>query len=356
MRRQSILILTISLLESICWLQLLSSTSKILSVFLGSSSASRMMKLLYPTSLYLDVEKLKRDNVDPHPYDVKKPIPDDLIDAELLVTWTNSAENLKDAKERMKKLRFIQSLAAGPNDVLNAGFDTSKVAVATGSGLHDYTVAEHTLGLLLNAARRFFEMRDYQHDSKWPSHLGGPQPDRPEGKFTTLRDANIVIWGFGNIAKTLTPYLTALGAKVSGVARSAGERNGTKVYSEESLPDILPKTDALVMILPGSDSTKDALNSERLKMLPKHAWVVNVGRGTSIDDDALISALENDAIGGAALDVFDTEPLPEESPYWKQKNCIVSPHAAGGRPQNAEALIMKNVKKIEAGQEVENAV
>ena len=295
------------------------------------------MKLLYPTSLYLDVEKLKGFNVSLHPYDVKKPIPEDLTDGEVLVTWTNSADNLKDAKQRMTKLRWIQSLAAGPNDVINAGFDTSEVVVSTGSGLHDYTVAEHTLGLLLNAARRFFEMRDYQHDSKWPSHLGGPP-----GKFTTLRDANVVIWGFGNIAKTLTPYLTALGAKVRGVARHAGVRNGTEVYGEDSLPDILPETDALVMILPGSESTKNALNSERLKLLPKHAWVVNVGRGTSVDDDALISALENDAIGGAALDVFDEEPLPEKSPYWKQKNVIVSPHAAGGRPQNAEALITRN--------------
>ena len=149
---------------------------------------------------------------------------------------------------------------------------------------------------------------------------------------------------------------STLGATDRGVARSNGVRDGIEVNSEDKLAELLPQTDALVMILPGSDSTANALNAERIKMLPKHAWVVNVGRGTSVDDDALISALENDAIGGAALDVFDTEPLPEESPYWKQKNCIISPHAAGGRPQNAEALIMKNVKKIEAGQEVENAV
>jgi phosphoglycerate dehydrogenase-like enzyme len=84
-------------------------------------------------------------------------------------------------------------------------------------------------------------------------------------------------------------------------------------------------------ILPGSDSTKNVLNAERLKQLPNHAWVVNVGRGTSIDDDALLAALAKGEIGGAALDVFQTEPLPVDSPYWKQKDVIVSPHAAGGR-------------------------
>lgn len=314
------------------------------------------MKLLYPTSLKLDPSLLEGFSASLHPYDVTKPIPDDLLDAEVLVTWTNTSDNLKHAAQNMKKLGFIQSLAAGPNDVLNAGFDTSKIAVATGSGLHDRTVAEHTLGLLLNAARKFHEMRDYQLQSKWPQHLGGPQPDRPAGKFTTLRDANVLVWGFGNIAKTLAPYLTALGAKVKGVARHAGVRDGIEVYSENSLKELLPKTDALVMILPGSDATKNALNAERLKLLPKHAWVVNVGRGTAIDEEALNKAVEAGEIGGAQLDVFVTEPLPENSPLWKQKNVFISPHAAGGRPQEAEQLIALNLRRFIAGQEIKNKI
>ncbi|KAJ4175214.1 hypothetical protein NW754_005634 [Fusarium falciforme] len=314
------------------------------------------MKLLYPTSLKLDVSSIEGFSVELKPYDVKKTIPEDLIDAEVLVTWTNSAENLKDAAARMKNLRWIQSLAAGPNDVLSAGFDTSKITVTTGSGLHDRTVAEHALGLLLNAARRFYEMRDYQLQGKWPGHLGGPQPDRPAGAFTTLRDARVLIWGFGNIAKTLTPHLLGLGAEVRGIARRRGVRDGIEVYGEDSLAELLPETDALVMILPGSDSTRHALNAERLKLLPKHAWVVNVGRGTSIDEDALVDALEKGEIGGAALDVFETEPLPEPSRLWKAPNVIVSPHAAGGRPQDSEGLIADNLRRFRAGQDLKNII
>ncbi len=314
------------------------------------------MKLLYPTSISLDIDSLKGFNVSLHPYDIKADIPEEHTDAEILVTWCNPVPQLKKEAPRLKNLRWIQSLAAGPNDVLSAGFDTAKISVCTGSGLHDHTVAEHTLGLLLNAARRFFEMRDYQLQGKWPAHLGGPQPDRPKGKFTTLQDANILVWGFGNIAKTLTPWLTALGAHVKGVARHAGVRQGVEVYAEDSLAELLPTTDALVMILPGSDATKHVLNAERLKLLPKHAWVVNVGRGTSIDDDALVSALEKGEIGGAALDVFTTEPLPADSPYWKTPNTIVSPHAAGGRPQNPETLIAYNLRRFLAGQELKNVI
>ncbi|KAI0875447.1 D-isomer specific 2-hydroxyacid dehydrogenase [Hypoxylon argillaceum] len=313
------------------------------------------MKLLYPTSLKLDIASLEGFSVALQPYDVKSTIPEEHADAELLVTWANSAANLKDAAQRLKNLRWIQSLAAGPNDVLSAGFPAS-VVVTTGSGLHDRTVAEHTLGLLLNAARRFDEMRDFQVQGKWASHLGGPQPDRPRDRFTTLRDANVLIWGYGNIAKTLAPHVTAWGATVRGVARSAGVRDGVEVYGEDRLPELLPQTDALVMILPGSESTKNALNAERLALLPKHAWVVNVGRGTSIDEDALADALEKGQIGGAALDVFVTEPLPAASRLYKAPNCIVSPHAAGGRPQDAEPLIAYNLRRLIAGQPLKNVI
>ncbi|KAH8169426.1 d-isomer specific 2-hydroxyacid dehydrogenase, NAD binding domain-containing protein [Sarocladium implicatum] len=314
------------------------------------------MKLLYPTSLKLDIPSIDGFSVSLHPYDVKQNIPEDLIDAEFLVTWTNSADNLKDAAARMKNLRWIQSLAAGPNDVLSAGFDSNKITICTGSGLHDHTVAEHALGLLLNSARRFYEMRDYQLQGKWPGHLGGPQPDRPSDKFTTLRDARVLIWGFGNIAKCLVPSLRVLGAEVKGVARTPGVRDGIEVVAQDSLPKVLPETDVLVMILPGSDSTLNALNKERLALLPKHAWVVNVGRGTAIDEDALADALEQGSIGGAALDVFVQEPLPAESRLWKAPNLIVSPHAAGGRPQGAEALIAENLRRQIAGQQLKNII
>ena len=316
------------------------------------------MKLLYPATsgFTLDEDSLSGFAPDLHSYDPKQLIPDDLIDAEILVTWTNSAENLKDAAKRMTNLKWIQSCAAGPNDVLNAGFDSSRMVVTTGSGLHDHTVAEHVLALLLCAARRLDEMKEYQLKAKWPGHLGGPQPDRPKGRFTSLRGANVTVWGFGNIAKTLTPSLIALGAKVRGIARSSGVRNSVEVFSEDKLSDILPETDALVMILPGSESTKYVLNGERLKQLPKHAWVVNVGRGTSIDEDALADALEKGEIGGAALDVFEIEPLPQGHRFWKVPNMIISPHAAGGRPQGSEELIAKNLRRFLAGQQLQNRI
>ncbi|KAK4135134.1 hypothetical protein BT67DRAFT_455776 [Trichocladium antarcticum] len=317
------------------------------------------MKLLYPTTLKLDTSPISSGfpTLTLHAYDAHAPTIDTaLLDATVLVTWANSAANLRFAAAHMRQLRWIQSLAAGPNDVLGAGFDTSAIRITTGSGLHDRTVAEHALALLLGAARRLHEMRDCQRQGRWPGHLGGPQPDREPGTFRTLRDARVLIWGYGNIAKCLAPHLGLLGARVRGVARSEGVRNGVQVYGEEKLAELLPETDALVMILPGDASTRHALGKERLALLPKHAWVVNVGRGTSVDEDALYEALEEGSIGGAALDVFETEPLPEGSKLWKAPNMIVSPHAAGGRPQGAEELIIENLKRFLAEQELKNVI
>ena len=313
------------------------------------------MKLLYPTNsaVKLDIKFIEGFGVSLHPYDVSKPIPERLIDAEILVTWDN--KNLPDAAKRMRSLRWIQSLWAGPNGELAAGFSPN-VTITAGTNLHDETVAEHALALILSAARRLYEMRDYQNQGRWPAHLGGSLPDRPKGSFTSLKGANVLIWGMGNIGRQLAPHLRLLGAKLWGVGLYEEIIDGIQVQTNDALPDLLPQTDAVIMILPGSKATFKALNAERLSLLPKHAWVINVGRGVCVDEDALVDALKKGTIGGAALDVFHTEPLPSSSPLWKAPNFIMSPHAAGGRPRYSEALIAENLRRFFAGQPLKNNV
>ena len=97
-----------------------------------------------------------------------------------------------------------------------------------------------------------------------------------------------------------------------------------------------------------------ALSAARLSLLPPHAWAINVGRGSSVDEAALNEALRAGRIGGAALDVFGAEPLPDTSPLWDAPNLILSPHAAGGRPQGAERLIAENLRRFLAGQPLQN--
>jgi phosphoglycerate dehydrogenase-like enzyme len=166
----------------------------------------------------------------------------------------------------------------------------------------------------------------------------------------------VLVWGFGGIGQTLAPLLAGLGASVRGVARSAGTRAGFDVIAEDDLDGALPETDVLVMILPATPATEKALDARRLAALPRHAYVVNVGRGTTVDEDALVEALETGEIAGAALDVTAVEPLPGGSPLWDAPNLLLTPHAAGGRPVGADALVAENVAAFLQGSELRNVV
>jgi len=311
------------------------------------------MKLLLPDSIALDLKS--PPEVETVVYSIDEPIPAAHTDAEALVVWGNPAGQLSDAARRLTRLRWVQTLAAGPDAVLGAGF-APEVVLTAGTGLHDLTVAEHTLALTLAAARRLNLLVRAQVGRRWAAELGGLQPVREPDSFRTLRDARVAIWGFGGIAATLAPHLVALGAQVTGIARHAGDRYGFPVVTADDLPALLPRTDVLIMILPATPETAHALNADVLALLPAHAWLVNVGRGSTVDEAALLASIRAGRLAGAALDVFETEPLPPESGLWDEPAIIISPHAAGGRPIGAADRITQNLAALLDGTPLRDVV
>ncbi|MDZ7801435.1 MAG: NAD(P)-dependent oxidoreductase [Trueperaceae bacterium] len=169
-------------------------------------------------------------------------------------------------------------------------------------------------------------------------------------------DARVTIWGFGSIAKTLTPILQALGAHVEGIATYGGTRAGVPVSAGDAAASLLERTDLLLMILPNTPHNYRLVGARQLACLPKHAWLVNVGRGSTLDGDALVSALGDGDLAGAALDVFEEEPLPPTSPLWQLENVIITPHASGGRPLGAQDLVLYNLARLQAGEPLENVI
>lgn len=311
------------------------------------------MKLLLPTTLSFTLPAI--DDVEYVDYDVAQSIPAEHRDAGALVVWGNSDGQLADTAARLPHLRWVQTLAAGPDQALGAGFPAEAV-ITSGRSLHSVTVAEHALALTLAAARSLHTLVRAQLGHRWAQELGGRQPAHDPDRFTTLRGAHVVVWGFGSIAQTLAPLLTALGARVTGVARSAGERDGHPVVAEADIADVLPSADVLIMILPGSPATTRILDAAKLALLPPHAWLVNVGRGVTVDEAALADALRAGRIGGAALDVTDVEPLPVASELWDLPNVIITPHSAGGRPIGASELVSENLRALLAGRPLTNLV
>lgn len=310
------------------------------------------MKLLLPTNIPLDPEL--PGGVTAVPYDPAKPVPQEHLDAEALVAWANDKSALAESTSQMSRLRWIQALSAGVDHTLNPDLPDG-VVITSGVGLHDTTVAEHALTLTLALVRRLPASARAQAERRWDRALGGVQPLHPPGPVTTLLGARVLIWGFGSIGQTLAPMLAGLGAEVTGVARSAGERSGFRVIADTELDQALPEADVLVMILPSTPQTEKALNARRLALL-QDAYVVNVGRGSTADEGAIATALQDGSLPGMATDVTETEPLPAESSLWEAPNLILTPHAAGGRPVGADALIASNVRALLAGKEMRNVV
>src|SRR3954454_18062580 len=239
------------------------------------------MKLLLPDSIPL--APALPEGVEAIVYDASAPVPDEHLDAEALVVWGSSGADLRAVAGRMPRLRWVQTLAAGPDSVLAAGFPED-VVITSGAGLHNRPVAEHALALVLALVRRLPAAARAQAEHRWAAGLGGLQPLHRAGAVTTLLDARVLIWGFGHIGQTLAPMLRQLGAQVRGVGRSPGERSGFPVVAEDELESELRQTDVLVMILPSTPATANARDAGRLAALPPHAHVVNVGRGSTVDE------------------------------------------------------------------------
>ncbi|TNU73134.1 phosphoglycerate dehydrogenase [Miniimonas arenae] len=311
------------------------------------------MKLLLPDNVPLHPEL--PDGVEVVVYSRRVPIPKEHRDAEAVVLWASRQDWLEQAARDLTQLRLVQSLSAGTDTIEAAGFHDG-ATICSGVGLHDITVAEHALGLIIAAARRLDVAVRAVDSHRWARELSVDQPLDNATAFTMVHGARVVIWGFGGIGQRLAGHLRALGAEVTGIARSAGERAGFPVVTQEDLPRVLADADVLVDVLPATDETEHAVSAEVLAMLPRKAWLVNVGRGATVDQAALVAALHDGVIAGAALDVMTPEPLPADDPLWDAPNLILTPHSAGGRPLGADELIAANVRALLAGEPLRNVV
>ncbi|MFC7456100.1 NAD(P)-dependent oxidoreductase [Brachybacterium sp. GCM10030267] len=309
------------------------------------------MKILLPDTIPLD--PTLPEGWESAVIDARAEIPAEHHDADVLVVWGSSRRNLSSAAENLGQLKLVQSLSAGVDGILAAGFPED-VVIASGAGLHSLTVSEHALALLLSLLRRLPEAAEAQARHEWSRELGGLQPLHPEGRITSLIGARVLIWGFGQIGQNLAPTLAALGAEVRGAARSAGTRAGFEVIADEDVLDALPEVDVLIDILPSTEQTAGAIGREVLAALPDHAVLINVGRGTTVDQAALREALEAGTLGSAGLDVTDPEPLPADDPLWDAPRLLITPHGAGGRPVGADERIRDNVRALVEGTEIQH--
>ena len=193
--------------------------------------------------------------------------------------------------------------------------------VLTNSDVYGVTIAEHVVMVTLMLLRRMPEYEEIVRNRSWSNQL----------PIRSIRDNEFTILGTGNIGVNVAERVRGMGAaKVIGLSRSGKPHPAfDEVHPIADLDKVLPDTKILVMALPGTAETIHILDRARIALLPKDACVINVGRGTAVEQEPLIEALNSGRIAGAALDVMDPEPLPQDHPLWSAKNLILTPHVSG---------------------------
>ena len=165
--------------------------------------------------------------------------------------------------------------------------------------------------------------------------------------------------GLGPIGLEVARLGVALRMRTIGVRRTPRGDEPCETWPMARLDELLAQADALVLAVPLGDDTRHLLDARRLALLKRGAWLVNVGRGALVDEAALVAALQSGHLGGAGLDVFETEPLPPESPLWSMPNVIVTPHNSGDAPGNldrAAAIFLDNLARYGRGEPLRNEV
>lgn len=266
----------------------------------------------------------------------------------------DTGEGLAAAVRISPRLRWVQGTAAGAGEQVRAAGLTAeelrRVAVTTASGVHGTQLAEFAMFGLLAFTKDLPRLQLDKAERRW-----GHYP------MDELRGRTILIVGFGSIGEEIGRLAKAFGMRVIGVNRSgAGSSpNADEIHAAGSLDDLLPSADAVALALPSTHETRLMFDSHAFGLMRANSIFVNVGRGAAVDEDALVAALKDGRLRGAALDVFATEPLPPDSALWDLPNVLVSPHTAAlSRLENARIveLFCENLRRYLASAALLNRV
>ena len=273
-----------------------------------------------------------------------------LPDAEVLLGWSSRSTELAAAWDAARVLRWIHWCWVGVDAILFPELVRSPVVLTNARGVFDRAMGEYVLGLILAFAKGLPETLASQGERRWnyrPTEL--------------IQGTRLLVVGAGSIGRTIAELAQHVGMTVTGVGRRARRNDpvfGT-VYATADLLGLLPDADYVVSVVPLTAETGRMFSAPQFRAMKKTARFINVGRGASVDEMALVQSLREGDIAGAALDVFESEPLPVDSPVWSAPNLMVSPHMSGDFLGYRQALIgvfVENLRRYRLGEPLRNVV
>lgn len=270
--------------------------------------------------------------------------------AGILLGWDFRAGQLQQAWGAAGDLKWIHWCGAGVDAALFPALRDSDVILTNARGLFDQAMAEYVLGLVIAMARGFPETIAANAKREWSYRM-----------TDTVLDKQAVVVGVGSIGRSVARLLHAAGMRVSGVGRAAreGDSEFSRIHGSDDLDRALADADVVINVTPLTEQTRNLFSREQFCAMKPTARFINIGRGASVDEAALVDALRSGAIRGAALDVFQTEPLPVDSPLWEVENLIISPHMSGDTHDYKEIVMrhfLDNLDRYRSGRPLKNIV
>lgn len=306
--------------------------------------------------------------VEYRPPETNEPIPDALWrDVDILYT---SFATALPTPEQAPRLRWVQLYSAGVDTIADRPLFRSPTLFTTASGVHGVNMAEYVFAMILAFTHRLPAILEWQRAARWP------QKAERASIFTAeeARGKTIGIVGYGSVGREIARLAAAFGMRVLAMHRSddhrahgyqfggVGDPGGTlpeRFYTPDALHSMLADCDIVVSAIPLNRHTRALFDAAAFQAMKPTAFFVNVARGDVCDEAALARALEEKRIAGAALDVFQVEPLPAENPLWKLPNVFISPHVSGLTPhydERAAAIFQANLGRFLAGEPLHNLV
>ena len=273
---------------------------------------------------------------------------EELCDADAAVLWRMTAEELAAARQ----LRWIHSTAAAVHTLIFPEMLARDIVISNGREVHAPVVAEHILALVFALAKRLPLAVQFQARREWAQQELWQQVPPPR----EVAGATLGLVGLGSIGRETSRRAQALGMRVVAVREHPEKGSGegvTQVYGPAELDRLLAESDYVVLAAPSTSATHRLMNAAHLARMKPDAYLINVGRGSLLDEEALIAALRAGQIAGAALDVFDREPLPADSALWDAPNLLITPHTASVTEKMWERhyqMIAENLRRFLGGE------
>ncbi|TFE01840.1 D-2-hydroxyacid dehydrogenase [Jeotgalibacillus sp. R-1-5s-1] len=259
-------------------------------------------------------------------------------EATIIAGWKNA---MTPYLQEAHSLKWVQSWSAGVDKHPLDEFQKRDIILTSANGVHAYPISETIFSLMLGWTRKINAYTRQQQSKTW----------HHAGLSLELHGKTVGLLGAGAIGKETAKIAKAFGMTVKGFRRSGeNEEYFDEMYTVDNLLEILPECDYVVITLPLTDETNQLFTSAHFSKMKESSFLVNIGRGEIIDESALTRALQTGEIAGAGLDVFEKEPLPEDSPLWEMENVMITPHTAGStehyNKRVIEDIFLKNAESF----------